>query len=195
MVAAAVRMIIAALLVGPLAGCAPSPYSEPDGNAFDRSDAANADSGATSCQSLFESVMASVRNGDTDSAINTELDALGDRCLDRYQVFVDYMSVRGFADLDPNGSCSDYVNSGVGEEAVRLARGDGLCSGGQSSVGGSRVWRCSYSPTYNDDWHDDVVCSNGEEEERPYLREWDNFITEAELMESARQFEAQLNRG
>jgi hypothetical protein len=31
----------------------------------------------------------------------------------------------------------------------------------------SPIWLCSYSPTYNRDWHDDVVCSNGAEEHAP----------------------------
>lgn len=59
----------------------------------------------------------------------------------------------------------------------------------------SRIWRCSYLPTLNEDWHDDVVCSNGAEEHRPYLREWDSFITQDEIMESAREYERHLNGG
>ena len=59
----------------------------------------------------------------------------------------------------------------------------------------SRIWSCSYSPTYNRDWHDDVVCSNGAEEHRPYLREWDSFVTQDEIMESAREYERHLNGG
>lgn len=55
------------------------------------------------------------------------------------------------------------------------------------------AWECSYSPTYNNDWHDDVVCTNGSESTRPYLREWDEFITQQEIMVSARKYERQLN--
>ena len=54
-------------------------------------------------------------------------------------------------------------------------------------------WLCSYSPTYDYDWHNDVLCTNGTQDERPYLREGDNFVTEDELMESARDYERQLN--
>lgn len=54
-------------------------------------------------------------------------------------------------------------------------------------------WSCFLSPTMNDDWHDDVLCQRGYEYQRPYLREWDDFVTEDELMESAREYEAQLN--
>ena len=56
-------------------------------------------------------------------------------------------------------------------------------------------WSCSYDVTLNDDWHDDVVCTNGAEAHRPYLREWDDFVSEAELMESAREYESELNLG
>ena len=59
----------------------------------------------------------------------------------------------------------------------------------------SPIWLCSYSPTYNRDWHDDVVCSNGAEEHRPYLREWDSFITQDEIMESACEYERHLKGG
>lgn len=55
-------------------------------------------------------------------------------------------------------------------------------------------WICSYSPTMNRDWHDDVTCTNGVEEQRPYLREWDSFVTQAEIMESAREYEQELNQ-
>lgn len=54
-------------------------------------------------------------------------------------------------------------------------------------------WTCAYRPTYNYDWHDDVLCSNGAERQRPYLREWDSYVTEYEIMESAREYEGQLN--
>lgn len=57
------------------------------------------------------------------------------------------------------------------------------------------TWSCWYSATHNYDWHDDVNCSNGTEFVRPYLRGRDEFVTEAELMESARDYETQLNGG
>jgi hypothetical protein len=55
-------------------------------------------------------------------------------------------------------------------------------------------WTCEYEPTMNYDWHDDVVCSNGEDSKRPYLRKWDDFVTRAEIMDSARKYENKLNR-
>lgn len=54
-------------------------------------------------------------------------------------------------------------------------------------------WSCSYEPTMNDDWHDDVLCRNADQLDRPYLREWDSYVTQDEIMESAREYEAQLN--
>lgn len=56
-------------------------------------------------------------------------------------------------------------------------------------------WTCFYDPTFNDDWHDDVVCSNGSERHRPYLRAWDSFVTEDEIAESALEYENELNAG
>ncbi|WP_127129701.1 hypothetical protein [Georgenia sp. SYP-B2076] len=58
---------------------------------------------------------------------------------------------------------------------------------------GPSYWTCFYDPTMNDDWHDDVVCSNGIEQHRPYLRTWDSFITEDEMWASALEYENELN--
>jgi hypothetical protein len=55
------------------------------------------------------------------------------------------------------------------------------------------LWTCAYVPTMNDDWHDDAVCSNGTEVQRPYLRAGDDFVTEDEIMASAAEFAAELN--
>jgi hypothetical protein len=57
------------------------------------------------------------------------------------------------------------------------------------------TWSCTLSVTYNEDWHDDILCRKGDEVQRPYLREWDDFVEEWEILESAREFEAQLNAG
>lgn len=59
----------------------------------------------------------------------------------------------------------------------------------------SQPWECFYAPSYDDDWHNDVTCTNGTETETPYLREWDSFITEDEIMESALEYEDHLNAG
>jgi len=192
-----IRVLPAGLIAAVLSACASSPYSPSGANADRSADSAAAGSEAVSCGSLFDTVMSRERAGDTAGAINAELDELGDRCPARYQVFVDYVSIKGFADIGAGGPCAEYADYDVKSEAIRLARQDGYCSGGGqvNESAGTADWSCSYSPTYNNDWHDDVVCSNGVDQERPYLRGWDSFVTEAEIMESAREYEAQLNGG
>lgn len=90
------------------------------------------------------------------------------------------------------------------ERAVALALRNGICHPPPFKwppvkrpslnlpTGGSD-WSCFYQPTMNYDWHDDVVCSNTRDQQRPYLREWDDYITQVEIMESAREYERQLN--
>jgi hypothetical protein len=56
-------------------------------------------------------------------------------------------------------------------------------------------WTCFYSVTYDYDWHNDVLCSNGVESQRPYLRGGDSFVTQDELMQSAHEYEDTLNGG
>lgn len=54
-------------------------------------------------------------------------------------------------------------------------------------------WTCDYSPTYDRDWHNDVLCTNGVESDRPYLLEGDSYITPDEIERAARQHEDALN--
>jgi hypothetical protein len=58
-----------------------------------------------------------------------------------------------------------------------------------------QVWVCSWSPTFDDDWHNDVLCDNGIASERPRLREGDDFVERSEMMESAREYARQRNAG
>ena len=58
-----------------------------------------------------------------------------------------------------------------------------------------QVWVCSWSPTFDDDWHNDVLCDNGIATERPYLREWDDLVERWEIMESARAYARHRNAG
>lgn len=76
---------------------------------------------------------------------------------------------------------------------LALIVGFGLagCSSAVATESGS--WTCAYDPTMNRNWHDDVLCSNGSDTQRPSLREGDDFITKAEIMESAAEYEAKLN--
>lgn len=57
----------------------------------------------------------------------------------------------------------------------------------------STVWSCGWSPTMNEDWHDDVLCIKGGGSVRPTLLEdWD-FVTQADMMNAAAEFELYLN--
>jgi hypothetical protein len=58
---------------------------------------------------------------------------------------------------------------------------------------GAPLWSCTLAPTYDRDWHNDVLCTNGVDSERPYLREGDDFVTTAEILGAARDYEAKLN--
>jgi len=72
----------------------------------------------------------------------------------------------------------------AGDEAMAQGRGQML-----SDVG----WSCYFDVTFNNDWHDDIMCSNGSSYDRPYLRQDDDFVNEDELWASALEYEAALN--
>ncbi len=56
-------------------------------------------------------------------------------------------------------------------------------------------WACFYDPTFNRDWHDDVLCTKGSKSVRPYLRPKDRFVTQDEIMRAARKYGDKLNAG
>ncbi len=174
-----------------LVGCAPSTYSSYDGG---DSKAAVPDHATVSCSELLETVVTRERTGGTAGAINSELDLMGGACPSEYDVFVDYVSLKGFAEADAGGACSEHEKYDVAPAAIELARQDGLCEEWSDRVEMvDEPWVCRYSPTYDENWHNDVLCTNGLHEDRPHLREWDDFVTEAEIMDSAREYEQQLN--
>ncbi|TXK19508.1 hypothetical protein [Homoserinibacter sp. GY 40078] len=55
------------------------------------------------------------------------------------------------------------------------------------------LWSCNWAPTYNDDWHDDVLCTRGFESKRPILLPDSDFVTEDEMRQAGREYEAKLN--
>ena len=55
-------------------------------------------------------------------------------------------------------------------------------------------WLCIWDPTFNDDWHDDYVCSNGTNIDRPYLLPEDPFVESGEIDAAAAAYEDRLNR-
>ncbi len=60
-------------------------------------------------------------------------------------------------------------------------------------VTAARHWVCLYDPTFNYDWHDDVLCRKGTEYIRPYLLPEDDFVTEDEILWAAQVYEDDLN--
>lgn len=183
-------LVVSGLLVG---GCATGPveFAGPG-----TSNAGSHDGAATqgrSCDALLERAIERTLVGGDASA---PVERLAGRCPAEYKIFTDYSSMKAMAGIGEASSvCPDPSELNVSPEAVERAERDGLCSseaGGDVSDAG---WTCVYSPSLNDDWHDDVLCSNGFDQERPRLREWDSFVTEDEIMESAREYEAALNGG
>jgi hypothetical protein len=69
----------------------------------------------------------------------------------------------------------------------------GTGTGPAETDGGSEAWSCFWDPTINDDWHDDVLCARGLETLRPTLLPDQSFVTEAEMMTAAAEYEATLN--
>lgn len=55
------------------------------------------------------------------------------------------------------------------------------------------VWTCSYLPTMDYNWHNDILCSNGRDERRPLLLKRDKHITRAEIVAAGHRYEAKLN--
>lgn len=55
------------------------------------------------------------------------------------------------------------------------------------------TWVCSYDITFNDNYHDDVLCTDGVSTDRPYLLPDDSFITPDEIMREAARYEDYLN--
>jgi hypothetical protein len=93
--------------------------------------------------------------------------------------------------------CSGLVfeSSGSGSELQKYEPADEQAPDSQQipQPEANLRWSCSYDPTYNRDWHDDVVCNDGAESQRPYLLEDDSFVTEDEIRQAASEYEAQLN--
>ncbi|NYE36597.1 hypothetical protein F4692_001730 [Nocardioides cavernae] len=64
-----------------------------------------------------------------------------------------------------------------------------------SAPSAAGTWTCWWSPTMDDNWHNDALCSDGVRKVRPHLRPADSFITRAELMSSARAWARARNSG
>ncbi|MHC2999563.1 hypothetical protein [Microbacterium sp. HJ5] len=55
-------------------------------------------------------------------------------------------------------------------------------------------WSCYWDPTMNEDWHDDVACTDGVDYDRPILLADQSFVTQDDMMRAAASYEAQLNQ-
>ncbi|ALO66669.1 hypothetical protein AS189_09400 [Arthrobacter alpinus] len=56
-------------------------------------------------------------------------------------------------------------------------------------------WSCLYAPTMNENWHDDVSCTDGVNAHRPnLLADW-GFVTEDDMRAAAQEYESYLNSG
>ena len=54
-------------------------------------------------------------------------------------------------------------------------------------------WSCYYEPTMNNNWHDDVRCTNGPKSYRPILLADRGFVTEEEMRAAGRDHEKHLH--
>ncbi|WP_146828295.1 hypothetical protein [Aeromicrobium flavum] len=170
-----------------VAGCGPTTVGE---TAVDRTRVGL----ESSCAELLEEVIEQTGTRPSDGSTDRMLDVLGHHCPKEYPVFVDYQSIRGTVGL-VGDDCPDPREVQIDAEALALAKRDGLCSAARTvDETAEQEWTCSWSPTMNEDWYDDVLCSDGTREQRPRLREWDSFVTPDEMMESARKYEGELNR-
>lgn len=56
-------------------------------------------------------------------------------------------------------------------------------------------WSCFYDPTMNNNWHDDVRCTNGAKSYRPILLADRGFVTEEDMRAAGQDYESYLNSG
>lgn len=56
-------------------------------------------------------------------------------------------------------------------------------------------WSCFYDPTMNENWHDDVRCTNGAKSYRPILLADRGFVTEEDMRAAGQDYENHLNSG
>jgi hypothetical protein len=54
-------------------------------------------------------------------------------------------------------------------------------------------WVCRWDPTINQDWHDDYLCTKGDQTDRPHLIPGDGFVRRDEIDQAASDYQAKLN--
>lgn len=82
----------------------------------------------TDCGALLGSVVERNRIGDTNGAINAEMDALSASCPDEYDVATDYFSMLIDATNMGPESCDSWNDYALRSEAIELLAADGMCS-------------------------------------------------------------------
>jgi hypothetical protein len=55
-------------------------------------------------------------------------------------------------------------------------------------------WDCYYDATMNENWHDDVTCTDGVDSIRPILLPDAGFVTETDMIAAGEAYEVELNR-
>ena len=102
-----------------------------------------------------------------------------------------------YSDLQPSyqehlDSRDDYQQS----EEYLEAEGDYYTDQQGAADFAASGWHCYWDPTMNDDWHDDYQCSNGVNNDRPYLLPDDSFVErwEMDAAAAAADYEASLNQ-
>jgi hypothetical protein len=100
---------------------------------------------------------------------------------------VGWLGVSG--NLGVVGQLQGFTSGEVETGADPVVPGDDPVEPGDDSG----AWSCFWEPTMNDDWHDDVLCARGLETIRPTLLPDQSFVTEADMMAAAAEYEATLN--
>ncbi|PXA67074.1 hypothetical protein [Cryobacterium arcticum] len=100
-----------------------------------------------------------------------------------------------YADVQPGyqdhlDSRADYEQS----EEYLEAEGDYYAGQQRADDFATSGWQCYWDPTMNDDWHDDYQCSDGVNNDRPYLIPDDSFVEGWELDAAVAEYEASLNQ-
>lgn len=93
-----------------------------------------------SCDSLLARVVQLERTTDTSDAMDIDLDELGHRCPDDYEIAVDYISSVGLASESLLASCVELAEYRVRTEAIELLREDGLCESGTDPLPDAVLW-------------------------------------------------------
>ena len=86
-------------------------------------------------------------------------------------------------------SRDDYEQS----EEYLEAEGDYYADQQRADDFAASGWQCYWDPTMNDDWHDDYLCSDGVNVDRPYLLPDDPYVEKWELDAAAADHAAALN--